>query len=240
MLPANQLFNTFPPFRSEEYILIDLLLVIELLTFHSKTCKEQNTYIQPIHNNNLSANPKNPFITQLESVKAIGDTVQVIRKAEQTRSQFDEWTSGLEAAAEGRMQDAQKALSSLVPQIAPSISNTAAWVDAAQAVVTRNVDEFVTKASKAAGELEAIQSAKKSIETLKDVENDINAIRTTAVKCATLPKAIQPNEYPGWRQVKSGIDVEAAVEAYKRKVAEPLRAAAECQAIVYRVQRLLP
>jgi hypothetical protein len=35
------------------------------------------------------------LITQLESVKTIGDTIQVIRKAEQTRSQFDKWTLGL-------------------------------------------------------------------------------------------------------------------------------------------------
>jgi hypothetical protein len=101
------------------------------------------------------------------------------------------------------------------------------------------VDEFVTKAFKAAGEIEAIQSARRSIKALKDVVNDINAIRTAAVKCATVPKAIWPSEYSGWRQVKSETDVEAAVEAYERKVAKPLRAAAECQAVVIRVQRLL-
>ena len=179
------------------------------------------------------------LITQLESVKTIGGTIQVIRKAEQTRSQFDKWASGLEAAAQGRMQDAQEALGSLASQIAPSISDRVAWMNSAQAVVARNVDEFVTKAFKAAGEIEAIQSARRSIKTLKDVVNDINAIRTAAVKCATVPKAIWPSEYSGWRQVKSGTDVEAAVEAYKRKVVKPLRAAAECQAVVIRVQRLL-
>jgi hypothetical protein len=137
------------------------------------------------------------------------------------------------------MQDAQNALGSLASQIAPSSSDRVAWVNTAQAVVARNVDEFVTKAFKAAGELEAIQSARKSIETLKDGVNDINAIRTAAVKCATVPKAIQPNEYPGWRQVRSAADVKAAVGAYKRKVTEPLRAAVECQAVVTRVQWLL-
>jgi len=179
------------------------------------------------------------LITQLESVKAIGDTVQVIRKAEQTRSQFDKWTTGLEAAAQGRMQDAQKALGPLVSQIAPSISNKAAWVGAAQAVVARNVDEFVTKASQAVGEIEAIQSTIKSIGTFKDDINDINAIQTAAAKCAIVPKAIQPNDYSGWEKVRSRDDVEAAVEAYKRVVAEPLRAAARCQAVVTRVKRLL-
>jgi hypothetical protein len=179
------------------------------------------------------------LITQLESVKAIGDGVQVLREIEKGRSQIDKWIASLEAAAEGRMQDAQKALGSLASQITPSISNPAAWRNAVQAAIAKKVDEFVTKAFKAAGEIEAIQSARRSIKALKDVVNDINAIRTAAVKCATVPKAIWPSEYSGWRQVKSETDVEAAVEAYERKVAKPLRAAAECQAVVIRVQRLL-
>lgn len=179
------------------------------------------------------------LITQLESVKAIGDTVQVIRKAEQTRAQFDQWTSGLEAAAEGRMQDAQKALGSLAFQISPSISNAVAWAEAAEAAVAKKVDEFVAKASKAAGELDAIKTAKESIKTLNAVADNINAIRAAAVKCATIPEAIKPNKYNGWKRVKSEADVEAAVETYKKKVARSLRAAAKCQAVVTRVQRVL-
>lgn len=68
------------------------------------------------------------FLTQLESIQAIGDTVQVLKKADQTRAQFEQWSSGLQAATEGRMKDAQKSLGSLASQISPGIGNAVAWV----------------------------------------------------------------------------------------------------------------
>ena len=93
----------------------------------------------------------------MESIEAIEDTVQVLKKADQTRAQFEQWSAGLQAAAEGRMKDAQKLLGSLASQISTGISNAVAWVDAAQAAVTKNIDAFLAKVAIAAGELEAIE-----------------------------------------------------------------------------------
>lgn len=178
------------------------------------------------------------FLTQLESIKAIGDTVQVIKKADQSRAEFEKWSSGLQAAAEGRMKDAQKALGSLASQISPNIGNAVAWADAAQAAVTKNIDAFLAKAAAAAGELDAIEDAKETIAKLKNVADNINAIRAAAEQCAKLPSSIKPEQFSGWQDVTSQAGVDAAVKAYKAKFDKPLYAAAKCQAVVTRARRV--
>jgi len=178
-------------------------------------------------------------IIQLESVKDIGDTVQAIRKVDQTRKEMERWANGLEAAAEGKMQEAVSALGPLASQISPSIGNTMKWAEAAQTVVTKNVDAALVKLVGAADELQAIKSAKSSIETLRTVANDIGAIRSAARKCTRVPKAITPQGYPHCENVRSEKMLIAAVEAYKRAFTGPLKAAAECQAVVVRADRVL-
>jgi len=79
------------------------------------------------------------ILTQLESIQTIGETVQVLKKADQTRAQFEQWSSGLQAAAEGRIKDAQKSLGSSASQISPGIGNAMAWVDAAQRQLRRTL-----------------------------------------------------------------------------------------------------
>jgi len=179
------------------------------------------------------------FLTQLESIQAIGDTVQVLKKADQTRSQFEQWSSGLQAAAEGRMEDAQNSLGSLASQISPGIGNAVAWVDAAQAAVTKNIDAFLAKAAVAAGELEAIEDARETIAKLKNVADNINAVKKAAEQCAKLPDFIKPEQYSGWKSVTSQAGVEAAVKAYKKKFDKPLYEAAKCQAVVTRAMRVM-
>jgi hypothetical protein len=179
------------------------------------------------------------FIVQLESVKAIGDAAQIVRKAEQTRAQFDRWAEGLAAAAEGRTADAQKKLGALASQISPAVSNTIAWAEAAQAAVNKNVDAFLAKAVGAAGELEMVKTAKDSIDALGPVANNLAAIRAAAKECATVSANITPPEFPGWKDVKSEDDVAAAVAAYEKTFTTALYDAAKCQAVVTRVGRLL-
>jgi hypothetical protein len=179
------------------------------------------------------------LITQLESVRTLGDTVRVIRKAEEARADFEKWASGLEAVANGEIRDAQKALGSLATQIQPELSKSVSYADAAQAIVTKNVDRLLAKVANAAGDLEAIQTAKQSIAGLRTVANDLKAIQTAAKQCAQVPKNIQPKGFPGWKAVTSEEEVDAAVNAFRGKFEEPLYAAARCQAVVVRVERLL-
>jgi hypothetical protein len=163
-------------------------------------------------------------IIQLESVKGIGDTVQAIRKVDQTRKEMERWANGLELAAKGKMQEAVSALGPLASQITPAIGNTVKWAEAAQVVVSKNVDAALVKVVRAAGELQAIKSAKSSIEALRTVANDINAIQTAARKCTRVPKAITPEGYPHWENVRSEKMLNAAVEAYKQAFTGPLKA----------------
>lgn len=179
------------------------------------------------------------FLTQLESIQAIGDTVQVLKKADQTRAQFEQWSSGLQAAVEGRMKDAQKSLGSLASQISPGIGNAVAWADAAQAAVTKNIDAFLAKAAVAAGELEAIEDARETIAKLKNVADNIGAVKKAAEQCAKLPSSIKPEQYSGWKSVTSQAGVEAAVKAYKMKFDKTLYEAAKCQAVVTRAMRVM-
>jgi hypothetical protein len=179
------------------------------------------------------------FLTQLGSIEAIGDTVQVLKKADQTRAQFEQWSAGLQAAAEGRMKDAQKSLGSLASQISPGIGNAVAWADAAQAAVTKNIDAFLAKAAVAAGELDAIEDARETIAKLRNVADNISAVKKAAEQCAKLPDSIKPEQYSGWQSVTSQAGVEAAVKAYKKKFDKPLYEAAKCHAVVTRAMRVL-
>ncbi|EON69548.1 hypothetical protein W97_08808 [Coniosporium apollinis CBS 100218] len=179
------------------------------------------------------------FITQLQSIKEIGDTVQIIKDVDSKRKQYAEWADGLTALAQGRGEDAKKLLGSLASEIAPAVSKGVEWAEAAQAVVEKNVDGFLAKVASAAGEIESVKSALKNIETLKTVANDMTAIQAAAKKCVTVPGRIMPEKYLGWQNVTSAKEVDAAVAKYKKSFAVPLYAAAECQAVVIRAGRVL-
>lgn len=179
------------------------------------------------------------FMVQLESVKTIGKTIPIIRKAEKMREKLEKWAAGLEAAADGRLQDAQSALDSLAPQIQAATSKATTYAEAAQAVVTKDVDRLLGKVANAVGELEAIWAAKGSIKALSTVADDIKAIQTAAKQCAQVPDKFQPKEFSGWKSVRSEEEVDAAVIAFKKKFEKPLYAAARCQAVLTRVERLL-
>lgn len=179
-------------------------------------------------------------IIQLESIKGIGDSVQAVRKAEQIRKEMEQWANGLAAAARGNMRDAESNLGSLLSQISPQVGKTLNWAQAAQAVVTKNVDAAAVKAIAAAGELQAIQSARKSIKALETVANDVNAIQAAARKCASVPKPITPEGYPHWKDVKSEEMLDSAVEAYVQAFSKRLEGVAKCQAVFVRIKRLLP
>ena len=153
------------------------------------------------------------FLTKLESIQAIGDTVQVLKKADQTRAQFEQWSSGLQAVAQGRMKEAQKSLGSLASQIPPGIGNAMAWADGAQAAATKNIDAFLAKAAVAAGELEAIEDARETIAKLKNVADNIGAVKKAAEQCAKVQNSIKPEQYSGWKSVTTQADVEATVNA---------------------------
>lgn len=178
-------------------------------------------------------------VTQLHSIKEIGDTVEAIQKVDQTRANMEKWAEGLAAAAQGNMAEAQGKLRSLLPQISVPIDNAANWAEAAQAVVEKNVDGALTKVANAAGEVQAIQSAKSTIKSLKTVADDVKAIQTAARQCAKVPKNITPEGYPGWKRATSKKNIDAAVAEYKRFFTKKLEAAAECKAVVVRAQRVI-
>lgn len=179
------------------------------------------------------------IVTQLQSVKEIGDTVEAIRKADQTRAKVEKWADGLAAAAAGNMQEAQRKLGSLVPQISTGAGDALKWMETAQAAVNKNVDGLFNKAISAAGEIQAIRSAKSSIGSLKNAADDIKAIQAAAKQCAAVPKNITPAGYPQWEKVNSKQKLDSAVEAYKKLLATKLKAAAKCKAVVVRTQRVL-
>lgn len=179
------------------------------------------------------------LLTQSESIKAIRDTEQVLKRADQTRAQFEHWSSGLKAVAEGRMNEAQKSLGSLASQILPGVGNAVAWADAAQVAVSKNIDTFLAKAAIAAGGLGAIEDARETIAKLRNVADNISAVKKAAEQCAKLLDFIQPEQYSGWQSVTSQAGVEAAVKAYKKKFDKPLYEAAKCHAVVTRAMRVL-
>lgn len=175
----------------------------------------------------------------MQSIKQLGQTVQVINKLQATREEYKKWSNGLTAAAEGRLAEAQNALGSLASQISPSINNAVAWAAAAEAAVTRNVDGFLANAAKAAGEIAQIKIAKDNIDALKSVANDIKAIQTQATECAKVPRSITPDAYPGWNSVYSQETLNSAVNEYKKVYTQTLFAAAKCRAVVVRASRLV-
>jgi hypothetical protein len=179
------------------------------------------------------------LIADMKTIKEIGEGVKIVAKLERTRKEYEKWSNGLIAAGEGRLQDAQKALVSLSSELAPDISNKLAWIEAAQAAVNRNVDAFLAKATRAAGEMEWIKSAKDTIDYLKPVAANIQAIQTAAKECAKVPLSITPAEYPGWTNVKSAKQVDYAVAAYERTFYSTLHRAAKCQAVIMRTSRVL-
>jgi len=107
------------------------------------------------------------------------------------------------------------------------------------AAVTKNIDAFLAKAAVAAGELEAIEDARETIEKLKNVADNIGAVKKAAEQCAKVPSSIKPEQYSGWKSVTSQAGVEAAVKAYKKKFDKTLYEAAKCQAVVSRALRVM-
>jgi hypothetical protein len=178
-------------------------------------------------------------LVELQSVKAIGNTVKVISEVESKRVEYTKWADGLTAAAEGRLKDAKKALGPLASEISPDISNAIEWMEAAQAVVAKDVDGFLSKAVSAAGEIDEVMAAKKAIEELKTVTDDIKAIRSAALECAKVPTSITPAKFSGWKEVMSAETLKAAVAAYEKSFSVIMFAAARCQAVAVRAGRVI-
>jgi hypothetical protein len=174
-------------------------------------------------------------ISQLESIKDVRETIQAVRKVEQTAKEMEKWADALAAAAEGKMWEAQSVLGSLIPQTSPTVDKALKWADA----VTKKVDKTLIGVISVAGELQAIQSAKRSIMVLTTVANDIVAIQAAARECARVPADITPEGYEQWKYVKSEQMLGSAVEAYEQKFSKALEDAAKCQAVVVRAERVL-
>lgn len=179
------------------------------------------------------------FITQLESVKEIGDSVQAIRKVEGSLTDMQKWADGLSAAAGGNIRDAESNLGSLLSQISPDVGKAVSWAQSAQAVVTKNGDTILKNAIAVAGDIQAIQSARKSIKALANVANDVKAILAAAENCARVPATITPDGYPQWKAVVSEEMVDPAVEIYKKAFAKQFKRSARCHTVVVRTKRLL-
>lgn len=178
-------------------------------------------------------------LTQLQSVKEIADTVEAIRKVDQTRADVEKWGDGLAAAAQGNMKEAQEKLGSLIPRISTSAADAMRWIELAKAAVDKNVDALFNKAINAVGEVEAIRSAKSTIQALKTAADDIKAIQAAAKRCARVPRSITPGRFPGWKNVDSQQKLNSAVRAYKELLGTKLKAAAQCEAVVVRTRRLI-
>jgi hypothetical protein len=179
------------------------------------------------------------LLSQVQAVKEIGDGVAIIKKLDNTRTQYEKWAAGLLTAAGGRLQEVQSALVSLGTQIAPEISKGVAWAEAAQAVVTKNVDAFIAKSSRAVAETEAIQKAESVIDALKPIVNDIDAIRAAVQLCRLLPFSVTPDQFADFANVKSAADVDQAVAAYEKSIAQLLYKAVRCEAVLTRTARVL-
>lgn len=88
------------------------------------------------------------------------------------------------------IKDAQNSLGSLASQISPGVGNAVAWADAAQAAVTNNIDAFLAKVAVATGELETIEDARETTAKLKDIADNISAVKKAAEQCAKVPRSI--------------------------------------------------
>ena len=179
------------------------------------------------------------LLADVKAVKEIGEGVNIVAKFERTRKEYDKWSSGLIAAGEDRLQEAQKALISLSSQLPPDIRDKVTWIKAAQDAVNRDVDVFLAKATRVTGEIKWIKSAKDTINALKSAASNIPAIQKAAKECAKVPLHITPAEYPGWAKVRSAKQVDHAVAAYEKIFSRDMHRAAKCQAVVIRANRVL-
>jgi hypothetical protein len=179
------------------------------------------------------------LLADVKAVKEIGEGVNIVAKFKRTRKEYDKWSSGLIAAGEDRLQEAQKALVSLSSQLPPDIGNKVTWIEAAQAAVNRDVDVFLALAIRVTGEIMWIKSAKDTINALKSAASNIPAIQKAAKECAKVPLHITPAEYPGWANVRSAKQVDHAVAAYEKIFSREMHRAAKCQAVVIRANRVL-
>ncbi|KAH8757751.1 hypothetical protein BGZ57DRAFT_908034 [Hyaloscypha finlandica] len=179
------------------------------------------------------------LLADVKAVKEIGEGVNIVAKFERTRKEYDKWSSGLIAAGEDRLQEAQKALISLSSQLPPDIRDKVAWIKAAQDAVNRDVDVFLAKATRVTGEIKWIKSAKDTINALKSAASNTPAIQKAAKECAKVPLHITPAEYPGWAKVRSAKQVDHAVAAYEKIFSRDMHRAAKCQAVVIRANRVL-
>ena len=84
-----------------------------------------------------------------------------------------------------------------------------------------------------------IEDARETIAKLRNVADNISAVKKAAEQCAKLPDSIKPEQYSGWKSVTSQAGVETAVKAYKKKFDKPLYKAAKCQAVVTRAMRVM-
>lgn len=178
------------------------------------------------------------IVSQVSAIKEIGDGVALIRRLDSTRTEYQKWAEGLIAAAEGRIQEAQNALVSLAGQIGPEVQKGIAWAEAAQAIVTKNVDQLTAKALAIGGEIEIIQSVTKAVEAFKPVAQNLQAIKQAAEKCRILPSRVRPDQFVGFKSVRSKADVDRAVDEYQRSIAALLLDAAQCHAVLKRITRI--
>ena len=84
-------------------------------------------------------------------------------------------------------------------QVSALDDNAVAWIDAAVAAVTKNIDTILARTATTAGELEVIKDARGTIAKLKLVADNISAVKKDAEQCAKLPISMESEQDTGWQ-----------------------------------------
>ncbi|KAH8426917.1 uncharacterized protein LDX57_004640 [Aspergillus melleus] len=178
------------------------------------------------------------ILSQLSTVREIQQGTQLVQKLQNAQKDYQSFAQGVTAVTEGRINDAQQLLGTFRSQLPSPISNAAAWGDAAQALASRKSNELLKAACGAVGDIQVLSKAVEQIERFKSVQKTLLSIQSAARECSWQTR-LNPENFRGFREVKSEQQVRAAIAAYERFIAAEMREFAQCRAVFDRVTKLI-
>jgi hypothetical protein len=178
------------------------------------------------------------LLADVQGFKQVQDAVKFVDKAKQARAQWDRWSEGLVAVAEGRLNEGQNALAEIASQISPDIKDAVAWGQAAEALINQNLDEFLTRSVAVAADMEQIMAESSDIQKLQGIAKSLTELEKAGRECADTIGHFYPDSFDGWKDVKDASSMEAAVEAYGQWYRSAMAEATRCIGLVQRVVRV--
>ena len=126
----------------------------------------------------------------------------------------------------------------IASQISPDIKDAVAWGQAAEALINRNLDEFLTKSVAVAADVETIVAESSAIQKLQGVAKSLTELEKAGRECAGVVSYFYPDSFDGWKDVKDAKSMEVAIEAYRQWYRSAMAEATRCIGLVQRVVRV--